>query len=168
MHFDVRILVNGSWRTASVEPQVTLLDLLRDEWHLTGAKRGCDEGDCGACTVLLDGKPVNSCLVLAVRANGRSVSTVEGLGDEDHLHPLQQAFIEHGALQCGYCGGGMLMSAKALLDANPSPTEAEIRQALAGNLCRCTGHVKIVEAVQSVSRAGGGAEREQAKTEGER
>lgn len=168
MHFDIRILVNGSWRTASVEPQVTLLDLLRDEWHLTGAKRGCDEGDCGACTVLLDGKPVNSCLVLAVRANGRSVSTVEGLGDEDHLHPLQQAFIDHGALQCGYCGGGMLMSAKALLDANPSPTEAEIRQALAGNLCRCTGHVKIVEAVQSVSRAGGGAEREQAQTGGER
>lgn len=168
MHFDVRILVNGSWRTASVEPQVTLLDLLRDEWHLTGAKRGCDEGDCGACTVLLDGKPVNSCLVLAVRANGRSVNTVEGLGDEDHLHPLQQAFIEHGALQCGFCGGGMLMSAKALLDANPSPTEAEIRQALAGNLCRCTGHVKIIEAVQSVSRAGGGTKREQAQTGGER
>jgi len=168
MHFDICILVNGNWRTASVEPQVTLLDLLRDEWHLTGAKRGCDEGDCGACTVLLDGKPVNSCLVLAVRADGRSVSTVEGLGDEDHLHPLQQAFIEHGALQCGYCGGGMLMSAKALLDENPSPTEAEIRQALAGNLCRCTGHVKIIEAVQSVSRAGGGAEREQVQTEGGR
>jgi carbon-monoxide dehydrogenase small subunit len=163
MDFEVRIMVNGTWRSASVEPQVTLLDLLRDEWHLTGAKRGCDEGDCGACTVLLDGKPVNSCLVLAVRANGRRVTTIEGLGDEDHLHPLQQAFIEHGALQCGFCGGGMLMSAKALLDANPSPTEADIRQALAGNLCRCTGYAKIIEAVQSASRARSGTEREQSR-----
>jgi carbon-monoxide dehydrogenase small subunit len=151
MLLDVRILVNGNWRTASVEPQVTLLELLRDEWHLTGTKRGCDEGDCGACTVLLDGNPVNSCLVLAVRANGHQVTTVEGLGDEDHLHPLQEAFIQHGALQCGFCGGGMLMSAKALLDANPTPTEADIRQALAGNLCRCTGYAKIIEAVQSAS-----------------
>lgn len=150
---DICILVNGEWRTASVEPQVTLLDLLRDEWHLTGAKRGCDEGDCGACTVLLDGKPVNSCLVLAVRANGHQVTTVEGLGDEDHLHPLQEAFIQHGALQCGFCGAGMLMSAKALLDANPSPTEGDIRQALTGNLCRCTGYAKIVDAVLSASQA---------------
>jgi len=154
MVFDIRILVNGNWRTASVEPQVTLLDLLRDEWHLTGAKRGCDEGDCGACTVLLDGQPVNSCLVLAVRANGHRVTTVEGLGDEEHLHPLQEAFIQHGALQCGFCGGGMLLSAKALLDANPSPSEADIRQALAGNLCRCTGYTKIVDAVLSASQAG--------------
>lgn len=153
MPYDVRIKVNGQWMTAAVEPQVTLLDLLREEWHLTGTKKGCDEGDCGACTVLLDGKPVNSCLVLAVRADGHEVTTVEGLGDEDRLHPLQQAFIEHGALQCGYCGAGMLMAAKALLDANPSPTEAEIRRALAGNLCRCTGYAKIVEAVQSASRA---------------
>jgi carbon-monoxide dehydrogenase small subunit len=162
MVFDIRILVNGDWRTASVEPQATLLDLLRDEWHLTGTKRGCDEGDCGACTVLLDGKPVNSCLVLAVRANGRQVTTIEGLGDEDHLHPLQEAFIQHGALQCGFCGGGMLMSAKALLDANPSPTEADIRQALAGNLCRCTGYTKIVDAVLSASQTGGGTTRDNA------
>ncbi len=106
MRFDVRILVNGEWMEATVEPQVTLLELLREEWHLTGPKRGCDEGDCGACTVLLDGQPVNSCLVLAVRANGREVMTVEGLGEEEHLHPLQEAFIRQGALQCGFCGGG--------------------------------------------------------------
>lgn len=162
MVFDIRISVNGTWRTASVEPQVTLLDLLRDEWHLIGTKRGCDEGDCGACTVLLDGKPVNSCLVLAVRVNGHQVTTIEGLGDEEHLHPLQVAFIQHGALQCGFCGGGMLMSAKALLDTNPSPTEADIRQALAGNLCRCTGYTKIVDAVLSASQAGSGPARDNA------
>lgn len=102
MRLDVRILVNGEWMEAAVEPQMTLLELLREKWHLTGPKRGCNEGDCGACTVLLDGQPVNSCLVLAVRANGRQVTTVEGLGDEDHLHPLQEAFIQHGALQCGF------------------------------------------------------------------
>jgi carbon-monoxide dehydrogenase small subunit len=153
MLFDVRILVNGEWMTALVEPQMTLLELLREEWHLTGTKRGCDEGDCGACTVLLDGQPVNSCLVLAVRANGHEVMTVEGLGDEEHLHPLQQAFIQHGALQCGFCGGGMLMAAKALLDMNPDPTEADVRRALSGNLCRCTGYSKIIEAVLSASQA---------------
>ena len=151
MRFDVRILVNGEWMTASVEPQMTLLELLREGWHLTGTKRGCNEGDCGACTVLLDGQPVNSCLVLAVRANGHEVMTVEGLGDEEHLHPLQQAFIQHGALQCGFCGGGMLMAAKALLDTNPDPTEADVRRALSGNLCRCTGYSKIIEAVLTAS-----------------
>jgi len=148
----VKILVNGEWKTASVEPQTTLLELLRETWGLTGAKRGCDEGDCGACTVLLDGQPVNACLVLAVRVNGRKVTTIEGLGDEEHPHPLQTAFVQHGALQCGYCGPGMLLSAKALLDGNPSPTEAEIRQALSGNLCRCTGYSKIVEAVRSAGQ----------------
>lgn len=153
MRLDVRILVNGVWMEAAVEPQVTLLELLREEWHLTGPKRGCDEGDCGACTVLLDGQPVNSCLVLAVRANGHEVTTVEGLGDEEHLHPLQQAFIQLGALQCGFCGGGMLMAAKALLDTNPDPREADVRRALSGNLCRCTGYSKIIEAVLSASQA---------------
>lgn len=153
MVFDVRILVNGEWMTASVEPQTTLLELLREEWHLTATKQGCDEGDCGACTILLDGQPVNSCLVLAVRANGREVMTLEGLGDEEHLHPLQQAFIQHGALQCGFCGGGMLMAAKALLDKNLDPTEADVRHALSGNLCRCTGYSKIIDAVLSASRA---------------
>jgi aerobic-type carbon monoxide dehydrogenase small subunit (CoxS/CutS family) len=152
MPAQVKIMVNGEWKTASVEPQTTLLELLRETWGLTGAKRGCDEGDCGACTVLLDGQPVNSCLVLAVRVNGRKVTTIEGLGDEEHPHPLQTAFVQHGALQCGYCGPGMILSAKALLDVNPSPTEAEIRQALSGNLCRCTGYSKIIEAVRSVSR----------------
>jgi carbon-monoxide dehydrogenase small subunit len=152
MSAQVKIMVNGEWKTASVEPQTTLLELLRETWGLTGAKRGCDEGDCGACTVLLDGQPVNACLVLAVRVNGRKVTTIEGLGDEEHPHPLQTAFVQHGALQCGYCGPGMILSAKALLDVNPSPTEAEIRQALSGNLCRCTGYSKIIEAVRSVSR----------------
>ena len=155
MRFDVRILVNGEWMEATVEPQVTLLELLREEWHLTGPKRGCDEGDCGACTVLLDGQPVNSCLVLAVRANGREVMTVEGLGEEEHLHPLQEAFIRQGALQCGFCGGGMLMAAKALLDDNPNPTEGDVRRALSGNLCRCTGYTKIIEAVLCASQAMG-------------
>ena len=152
MSAQVKIMVNGEWKTASVEPQTTLLELLRETWGLTGAKRGCDEGDCGACTVLLDGQPVNACLVLAVRVNGRKVTTIEGLGDEEHPHPLQTAFVQHGALQCGFCGPGMLLSAKALLDVNPSPTEAEIRQALSGNLCRCTGYSKIIEAVRSASR----------------
>ncbi len=152
MPAQVKIMVNGEWKTASVEPQTTLLELLRETWGLTGAKRGCDEGDCGACTVLLDGQPVNACLVLAVRVNGRKVTTIEGLGDEEHPHPLQTAFVQHGALQCGYCGPGMILSAKALLDVNPSPTEAEIRQALSGNLCRCTGYSKIIEAVRSVSQ----------------
>jgi len=152
MSAQVKILVNGEWKTASVEPQTTLLELLRETWGLTGAKRGCDEGDCGACTVLLDGQPVNACLVLAVRVNGRKVTTIEGLGDEENPHPLQTAFVQHGALQCGYCGPGMILSAKALLDVNPSPTEAEIRQALSGNLCRCTGYSKIIEAVRSASQ----------------
>lgn len=148
----VRMRVNGVWKEASVQPETTLLEVLRDTWGLTGAKRGCDEGDCGACTVLLDGKPVNSCLVLAIRLDGREITTIEGLGKEDRLHPLQSAFIHHGALQCGFCGPGMILSAKALLDSNPNPTEAEIRQALAGNICRCTGYSKIIEAVQSASR----------------
>jgi carbon-monoxide dehydrogenase small subunit len=148
----VRMKVNGDWKEASVQPETTLLEALRETWGLTGAKRGCDEGDCGACTVLLDGKPVNSCLVLAIRVDGREITTIEGLGKEDRLHPLQSAFIHHGALQCGFCGPGMILSAKALLDSNPNPTEAEIRQALAGNICRCTGYSKIIEAVQSASR----------------
>jgi len=153
MSAQVKIMVNGEWKTASVEPQTTLLELLRETWGLTGAKRGCGEGDCGACTVLLDGQPVNACLILAVRMDGREVTTIEGLGDEEHPHPLQTAFVQHGSLQCGFCGPGMLLSAKALLDVNPLPTEAEIRQALSGNICRCTGYAKIIEAVQSASRA---------------
>ena len=148
MEVQVEITVNGEQKKALVSPETTLLDLLRETWGLTGTKKGCNEGDCGACTVLLDGKPVNACLVLAVRADGRRVITIEGLGDREHPHPLQAAFVEHAALQCGFCGPGMLLSAKALLDENPDPTEAEVRQALSGNLCRCTGYAKIIEAVQ--------------------
>jgi carbon-monoxide dehydrogenase small subunit len=152
MLVDVQILVNGEEMTASVEAQTTLLDLLRETWNLTGTKQGCDEGDCGACTVLLDGEAVNACLVLAVRAHGHEVTTVEGLGTEEDLHPLQAAFIEHGAIQCGFCGPGMLLAAKALLDSNPNPSGAEVREALSGNLCRCTGYSKTVDAVLSASR----------------
>ncbi len=135
-----------------MDPQTTLLDLLRETLGLTGAKKGCDEGDCGACTILLNGKAVNACLVLAVRAAGASVTTIEGLGDPRHLHPLQSAFVERAAVQCGYCAPGMILSAKALLDGNPDPTALEVRQALAGNLCRCTGYSKIVGAVLSAGR----------------
>lgn len=149
----VQIRLNGEVRQAMVEPEMTLLDLLRDEWGVTSVKKGCDEGDCGACTVLLDGKAVNSCLVLAIRADGHEITTVEGLGTIDHPHPLQTAFVQHGALQCGFCGSGMLLSAKALLDENPNPTEADVRQALSGNLCRCTGYSKIIEAVLSASQS---------------
>ncbi len=143
---EVTVTVNGEDKTVDVAPETTLLSLLR-EWGLTGTKLGCDEGDCGACTVLLDGKSVNGCLVLAGRADGCSVTTVEGLAADGRLHPLQEAFEQHASLQCGFCGPGMLMSAKELLDANPKPSRSEIRIALSGNLCRCTGYVKIVDAV---------------------
>jgi carbon-monoxide dehydrogenase small subunit len=131
----------------------TLTQLIRDDVGLTGTKEGCGEGDCGACTVLLEGKPVNSCLVLAAEADGKEVLTVEGLSREWELHPVQQAFIEEGAIQCGFCIPGMLLTAKALLDENPSPTEAEIRAGIAGNLCRCTGYVRIVKAIQNAAGA---------------
>ena len=143
---EVTITVNGADRTAEVSPETTLLTLLRD-WGLTGSKLGCDEGDCGACTVLLDGMSVNGCLVLAGRANGSSVTTVEGLSVDGRLHPLQQAFEQHASLQCGFCGPGILMSAKELLDTNPSASKADIRMAISGNLCRCTGYVKIIDAI---------------------
>lgn len=148
----IEVTVNGERRQASVPAETTLLDVLRGTWGLTGTKKGCDEGDCGACTVLLDGRPVNACLVLAVRANGHLVTTVEGLGHPDHLHPLQYAFVEYASLQCGFCGPGMLMSSKALLDSNPDPTEAEVRWALSGNLCRCTGYAKIIDAIQGAAK----------------
>jgi len=149
---NVSINVNGVKRTASVPPETTLLRLLRDEFQLTGAKLGCDVGDCGACTVIVDGKSVNSCLMLASQADGREVTTIEGLATMDRLHPIQKVFEDLGALQCGFCGPGVIMSAKALLDENPSPSVAEIRDGLAGNLCRCTGYTKMIEAIQLAAR----------------
>lgn len=144
--------VNGSEVTIEIEAGELLVDVLRDRLGLIGTKIGCNEGECGACTVIMDGKPVLSCLVPALRAQGREITTIEGLSDGDTLHPLQQAFVDHGAVQCGYCIPGFIMSAKALLDANPHPNRDEIKEAIAGNLCRCTGYVKIIEAIEAVAQ----------------
>jgi len=149
---DVTLIVNGQTRSASVPPETTLLVLLREHLHLTGAKLGCDVGDCGACTVIVDGMAVNSCLMLAGQANGRSVTTIEGLATRDRLHPIQKAFEDTGALQCGFCGPGVIMASKALLDENPDPSVKEIRDALSGSLCRCTGYTKMIDAVQEAAR----------------
>jgi carbon-monoxide dehydrogenase small subunit len=152
MKVKVHLKVNGLAYETEVEPRRTLLELIREDLELTGTKEGCGLGECGTCTVLLDGKPIKSCITLAVQANGREVTTIEGLEKSDGtLHPLQQAFIDHGAIQCGFCTPGMILSGKALLDENPRPTELEVRQAIAGNLCRCTGYQKIVEAILSVA-----------------
>jgi len=152
----INLKINGEPYEVSIKPNMTLLDFLRDEIGLTGTKKGCDTGQCGACTVLLDGKPINSCLVLAVDANGKEILTVEGLNRDGKLHPLQETFIQEGAVQCGYCTSGMLLSAKALLDENPTPGEEEVKKAIAGNLCRCTGYVRIVKAVLMAARKMGG------------
>lgn len=149
---DVTMIVNGQVRGASMPPETTLLQLLREHFNLTGAKLGCDVGDCGACTVIVDGQAVNSCLMLAGQADGRQVLTIEGLASRDRLHPIQTAFENSGALQCGFCGPGVLLSAKALLDENLTPSTQEIRDALSGNLCRCTGYTKMIEAVQDAAR----------------
>lgn len=148
----IQLTVNGEPVEAAVESNKTLLQFLREDLGFTGAKHGCGLGDCGACTVILDGSPVNSCLVLAVQANDREVRTIEGLAEDGNLHPIQQAFVDNGAVQCGFCSPGMILSAKALLDNNPKPTETEIRTAISGNLCRCTGYQKIVEAIQSAAQ----------------
>jgi carbon-monoxide dehydrogenase small subunit len=147
----IDLTVNGKRYELAVMPNMTLADMLRKELGLTGTKKGCDVGDCGSCTVILDGKPVNSCLVLAVQASGRKVLTIEGMGTEEGLHPIQKAFVDNGAIQCGFCSPGMILSAKALLDRNPKPTELEVRTAISGNLCRCTGYQKIVEAILSTA-----------------
>lgn len=158
----VSVKVNGIPYSLTVEPRRTLLELLREDLGLTGAKEGCGYGQCGTCTVLLDGRPVKSCITLSVQANGREVQTIEGIERADGtLHPIQQSFIENGAIQCGFCTPGMVLSAKALLDENPRPDELEIRQAIAGNLCRCTGYQKIVEAIQAVSCRPGDEDREE-------
>jgi aerobic-type carbon monoxide dehydrogenase small subunit (CoxS/CutS family) len=143
--------VNGTSFTLELEAGRTLLSVLRGELGLTGSKEGCDDSECGACMVLIDGQPVNSCSFLALQADGRAVTTVEGLASGPELHPLQRAFLQHGGVQCGFCTPGMLISATALLKANPDPTEGEIRAGLSGNLCRCTGYVGIVAAVRSAA-----------------
>lgn len=145
----IELLVNGRKVQVSLEGSETLLDCLRIQVGLTGTKKGCDQGDCGACTVLVDGIPVNACLMLASEASGKEITTIEGVAQEDGLHPLQEAFISHDAVQCGFCSPGMIMTAAALLKENPHPSEEEIRHYLQGNLCRCTGYSKIVQAVQA-------------------
>lgn len=147
----ITLVVNKKACEIAVEPNRTVAQVLREDLGLLGTKIGCDMGDCGACTVLLDGRPVNSCLVLAVQANGREIETIEGVSDGKDLHPVQKAFVEHGAIQCGFCTPGMVLSAKTLLEKNSSPSEPEIRKALSGNLCRCTGYQKIVEAVRQAA-----------------
>jgi carbon-monoxide dehydrogenase small subunit len=148
----VHTRINGSETEFLCEPRQSLLEVLRDELRLTGSKEGCNNGNCGACNVLLDGRLVNSCLVLGVEIEGRSVTSIEGIADKEHLHPLQQKFLEHAALQCGICTPGFIVAAKALLDKNPKPTEHQVRHWLAGNLCRCTGYDKIVRAVLDVAK----------------
>jgi len=148
VHFNL----NGESVQVEIEPHLTLLQLLRDKLELAGTKEGCGMGECGACTVLLDGKSVNSCIFPAMEVDGKSVITIEGLADaQGKLHPIQRAFIEYGAIQCGFCTPGMVLSAKALLDENPKPTEEEIRNGIAGNLCRCTGYLQIVQAIKAAS-----------------
>jgi 4-hydroxybenzoyl-CoA reductase subunit gamma len=149
----VRVRLNGRWRQEAMADNQLLLDFLRDVAGLTGTKSGCDGGECGACTVLVDGRPVSSCITLAVRCEGRSVETIEGLATQGRLHPLQRAFHEKLGTQCGFCTPGMIMAAEALLRRNPRPSEQEIRTALSGNLCRCTGYVKIIESVQAAAEA---------------
>jgi carbon-monoxide dehydrogenase small subunit len=143
--------VNSRQVSVEIQPDELLVDVLRDRLGLTGTKIGCNEGECGACTVIMNGQAVLSCLIPALRAEGCHITTIEGLSDGDVLHPLQQAFVEHGAVQCGYCIPGFILSAKALLDRNPQPTREEIKESIAGNLCRCTGYVKIIEAIESVA-----------------
>lgn len=149
----ITLELNGRTRRFTVDEDETLLHLLRERAGLTGAKKGCDLGECGACTVIMNGRAVNSCCVFAVQADGARVETIEGIGTAEHPHPLQQAFVDAGAIQCGFCTPGMIMAAKALLDREPSPSPERIRQALSGNLCRCTGYEKIEQAVQMASRA---------------
>jgi carbon-monoxide dehydrogenase small subunit len=151
---ELQMNVNGEDVQIEVQASVTLAYALREQLGLTGTKIGCEEGECGACTVLVDGQAVNSCIYPAMKAMGRRILTVEGLAHNDELHPLQRAFLEHGAVQCGYCTPGLLLSAVALLAENPHPSEAEIRRAISGNLCRCTGYLKVIEAIQAVSQSG--------------
>ncbi len=148
----LKLTVNDEPRQALVEPYFSLLDTLRDELHLTGTKKGCDEGDCGACTVFLNGKVVTSCMVLALSAQDADVTTIEGLATHESLHPVQRAFVDHGGLQCGFCTPGLIMASVGLLQDNPSPTEEEVKFAIGGNLCRCTGYSKVVQAILAAAQ----------------
>lgn len=150
--YQVSLIVNGNPETLTVSPSKTLLELLREDLFLTGTKCGCDDSNCGACTILLDGKAIKSCCMLAMQADGKSVTTIEGLETNEGMHPLQKAFIEQFAIQCGYCTPGMILTAKAILDENPEANEEEIREGLHGNVCRCTGYKNIVKAVLAVQR----------------
>jgi carbon-monoxide dehydrogenase small subunit len=147
----ISIMVNGKSYKISTPPWRTLLEVIREDLGLTGTKEGCGLGECGACTVIMDGRAVNSCLVLATEADGKQITTIEGLADGDKLHPLQQTFIDHGGLQCGFCTPGMIISAKVLLDENPTPSDEEIKRGIAGNLCRCTGYTKIIESIKAAA-----------------
>jgi len=149
---NIRLTVNGTTVERVVDAETRLLDLLREDLQLTGTKEGCGEGECGACTVLMDGRPVNSCLVLAAQADGTEILTIEGVAAGDELHPIQQAFVDTGGVQCGFCTPGFIVSVYALLHETPDPTDDEIRTALEGNLCRCTGYEKIVDAVRLAAR----------------
>lgn len=149
-YLEIRFTLNGNEIAVKAPPHWTLLRVLRETLGLTGTKEGCGIGECGACTVLMDGKPVNACLILAPKAEGKRIDTVEGLGSQDSLHPLQESFIQQGAVQCGFCTPGILMSAKALLDDKPHPNKEEVKEAISGHLCRCTGYQQIVEAIQRV------------------
>jgi aerobic-type carbon monoxide dehydrogenase small subunit (CoxS/CutS family) len=154
-HMPLTLTVNDIAYTIYVEPNSTLLDVLRDKLGLTGTKKSCNEGECGACTVLMDGRPVASCLVLAVDAQNKKITTIEGLADGEKLHPLQESFVKHGGIQCGFCTPGMIMSAKALLDENPGPTPLEVRRGISGNLCRCTGYQQIIDSILAAAKSMG-------------
>ena len=151
MKHAIELKVNGEIYEMDVEPRRTLLEVLRDNLGLTGTKEGCDDGNCGTCTVLIDGSPMNSCLLLAVEVQGREIETIEGVATGEELHPVQKAFVELGAIQCGFCTPGMILSAKALLDRNRHPSDDEVKRALSGNFCRCTGYAKIIEAVRAAA-----------------
>ena len=149
---EIKLTVNGKSHELTIKPWRTLLEVLREELKLTGTKEGCGLGECGACTVIMNGKAVNSCLVLASEADGKDILTIEGLADGDKLHPIQEAFVTHGGMQCGFCTSGMILSAKALLEKNPDPTEEEVREGISGNFCRCTGYPKIIESIQAAAK----------------
>lgn len=149
----VSLFINGQSRDVIVTPNMTLAELLREQLELTGAKKGCEVGECGSCTVLIDGKPALACSTLAIAVRDKEILTIEGLAQDPRLHPLQQAFIDHGAIQCGFCTPGAILMAKAMLDENPKPTRQEVKEGLGGNLCRCTGYVKIIDAVMAAAES---------------